>query len=87
MDNRNERQTVIITGAYGGIGYDLAEGFLRRGDNVVLSGRDHATLCAAAERLDQPRRIASLPAISAKRRQANAWSLPRSRVSEAWMCW
>ena len=58
MDYGHRQQTVIITGANGGIGYDVAQGFVRRGDHVVLNGRDHVKLRTAAERLDQPRRIA-----------------------------
>ena len=58
MDRRSTPRTVMITGAYGGIGCDLARGFLRRGDNVVLNGRDSDKLSAAAQRLDRPSRIA-----------------------------
>lgn len=39
-------KTIVITGSTKGIGYGLAEEFLQRGDNVVVSGRNQ-------ERLDQ----------------------------------
>ena len=39
-------KTIVITGSTKGIGYGLAEEFLKRGHNVVLSGRNQ-------ERLDQ----------------------------------
>jgi len=58
MNTKNNVKTVIITGGYGGIGYDLARGFLERGDNVVLNGRDSEKLKAAAERLGQPSLVA-----------------------------
>ncbi len=52
-------KTVLITGAYGGIGFDIARGFLEQGDNVVLSGRDEGKLNAAVKRLGHTSRIAT----------------------------
>ena len=43
--------TVLITGASSGIGYDVARGFLEKGANVVLNGRNADKLSAAAESL------------------------------------
>ena len=53
-------QTVIVTGGATGIGYGIAEEFVRRGANVLLNGRTEAKLAAAAERLGEPARVASL---------------------------
>ncbi|HXV81485.1 MAG TPA: SDR family oxidoreductase [Candidatus Binatia bacterium] len=58
MNDKSIPRTVMITGAYGGIGYDLAQGFLRRRENVVLNGRNSDKLSAAAQRLDRPSSIA-----------------------------
>lgn len=44
-------QTVVITGSTQGLGMGYAREFLRRGHNVVLSGRSPATVAAAVERL------------------------------------
>src|SRR5262245_6550585 len=44
-------QTVIVTGGATGIGYAIAEQFVRRGANVFLNGRTEAKLAAAADRL------------------------------------
>jgi NAD(P)-dependent dehydrogenase (short-subunit alcohol dehydrogenase family) len=44
-------QTVVITGSTQGLGLGYAREFLRRGHNVVLSGRSPATVAAAVERL------------------------------------
>lgn len=50
-------ETVIITGASSGIGYDLARRFLSEGASVVLCARNPDKLAAAAARLDAPARI------------------------------
>ena len=66
-------QTVIVTGGATGLGYAIAEQFVRRGANVFLNGRTEAKLVAAADRLGGPARAAFLacdvtaPAIRAGR--------------------
>ncbi|MCE9604046.1 MAG: SDR family NAD(P)-dependent oxidoreductase [Planctomycetia bacterium] len=45
------QKVVVVTGASGGLGYSIAEAFVRAGANVVLSARTPATLQAAEERL------------------------------------
>ncbi|WP_031325808.1 SDR family NAD(P)-dependent oxidoreductase, partial [Pseudomonas taiwanensis] len=44
----NTPRTVIITGASSGLGFALAEAFLKRGDNVVGNARSQARLEQAA---------------------------------------
>jgi len=44
-------QSVVITGSSQGLGYGYAREFLRRGHNVVVSGRTQATVDIAIERL------------------------------------
>jgi len=44
-------KTVVITGASSGIGFALAQAYLRRGDNVVGNARSREGLEAAADRL------------------------------------
>lgn len=46
-----EPKTAIITGAAGGMGYDMVKGFVSQGYNVVMTGRDSAKLEAAVQRL------------------------------------
>ncbi|GAB2635163.1 SDR family NAD(P)-dependent oxidoreductase [Nocardia goodfellowii] len=53
-------KTVIVTGSSSGIGRDIARGFVARGDNVVLNGRDPAKLAAVAEALDAPDQLAQV---------------------------
>ncbi len=53
--------TVLITGASSGIGYDVARGFLEKGANVVLNGRNADKLSAAAESLGHSDRVAMVP--------------------------
>lgn len=48
----NNSKTVLITGAYGGMGIDMAKAFIARGDNVVINGRDNAKLQQAKRSLD-----------------------------------
>ena len=49
MSANNE--TVLITGGSSGIGYDVARGFLQKGANVLLNGRNPEKLSKAAESL------------------------------------
>ena len=54
------RQTVIVTGGATGLGYAIAEHFVRHGANVLINGRTEARLVAAAKRLGEPARVAFL---------------------------
>jgi len=53
-------RTAIITGGATGLGYAVAEQFLRQGDNVVLNGRTESKLQHAAEQLGHPDRVATV---------------------------
>lgn len=56
--------TVVITGSTRGIGFGMAEAFLKHGCNVVISGRSQAAVDAAIADLSQrysPRNIAGQP--------------------------
>lgn len=43
-----ETETVLITGASSGIGYDIAKGFYEKGANLVLNARDVEKLTQTA---------------------------------------
>lgn len=45
-------QSIVITGSTQGLGYGYAREFLRRGHNVIVSGRGQAGVDAAVARLD-----------------------------------
>jgi NAD(P)-dependent dehydrogenase (short-subunit alcohol dehydrogenase family) len=60
MNKTQTNQTVIVTGAATGIGFAIAEQFLRHGAQVVINGRTQAKLHAAAERLGHPERVATV---------------------------
>ncbi len=60
MTATSTTRTVVITGASSGIGYGVAEAFLKRGDNVVLNGRDEKKLARAAEQLGHADRVATV---------------------------
>lgn len=51
MEDLTEPRLVVITGASSGIGLAAATELARRGDQVVLVGRDPARLTAAADRV------------------------------------
>ncbi|WP_281943117.1 SDR family NAD(P)-dependent oxidoreductase [Micromonospora sp. AKA38] len=51
MEDLTERRIVVLTGASSGIGLAAAVELARRGDQVVLVGRDPARLRAAGERV------------------------------------
>ncbi len=46
-------QVALVSGGSRGIGFELARGFATRGAQVIITGRDEATLSAAAEELSQ----------------------------------
>jgi len=46
-------KTWVITGSTRGIGFHIATECLKRGDNVLLSGRNESALSAAIEKLEQ----------------------------------
>jgi NAD(P)-dependent dehydrogenase (short-subunit alcohol dehydrogenase family) len=50
----NSNKTVVITGASSGIGFALAEAYLKRGYNVVGNARTGARLQTAATKLGNP---------------------------------
>ena len=54
----NISKTALITGGSSGIGLDVARGFLEKGFNVVLNGRNSEKLAAAAQSLGDESRIA-----------------------------
>ena len=51
-------KTAVVTGAGSGIGYAVAEAFVREGANVVLNGRNEDKLARAAAQLGQPGQLA-----------------------------
>lgn len=58
MNATQTPRTVIVTGAGSGIGYAVADAFLKGGDNVLLNGRTQLKLDEAARRLGHPNQIA-----------------------------
>ncbi|CAM2010656.1 SDR family NAD(P)-dependent oxidoreductase [Acanthopleuribacter pedis] len=52
--------TVLITGATQGLGFDMARGFLAAGSRVVLNGRNAAKLTRAADALGESDRVATV---------------------------
>src|SRR4030042_833636 len=50
---RISRKTVLITGGATGIGFALAEAFLREGNEVIICGRRESKLLDAQKKLPQ----------------------------------
>ena len=67
-----QTKTVLITGSSSGIGLDIARGFLDKGSNVVLNGRNADKLTAAAKELGHPERVAVVPGSTADRETGEA---------------
>lgn len=59
--NQDNAVTTIVTGSSSGIGLDIARGFLRKGGNVVINGRDAEKLSRIAGELGAEARVASVP--------------------------
>jgi NAD(P)-dependent dehydrogenase (short-subunit alcohol dehydrogenase family) len=51
---KSQAKTIVVTGASSGLGYAIAEAFLKRGDNVVGNARTLERLQAAADKLGRP---------------------------------
>jgi NAD(P)-dependent dehydrogenase (short-subunit alcohol dehydrogenase family) len=51
-------KTIIITGAGSGIGFAVADAFVREGAYVVLNGRQEDKLARAAAQIDHPKQLA-----------------------------
>ncbi len=58
MNSSKHTRTAVVTGASSGIGYGIAEAFLKQGANVVMNARNETKLVAAAKKLGAPERIA-----------------------------
>ncbi len=67
-----QTKTVLITGSSSGIGLDIARGFLDKGSNVVLNGRNADKLTAAAKELAHSERVAVVPGSTADRETGEA---------------
>lgn len=78
MTSHNENGCIVITGSSKGIGFGLAEAFLRQGKSVVISGRNIHQLQVAYERLSQSfdsNKILAIPCdISKKNDVQNLWN-------------
>lgn len=48
-----QNRSALITGGYGGIGFAIADAFLRNGANVIISGRNYEKLSNAYQKLSQ----------------------------------
>jgi NAD(P)-dependent dehydrogenase (short-subunit alcohol dehydrogenase family) len=65
-------KTVIVTGASSGIGFAVAEAYLKRGYNVVGNARTIGRLKAAADKLGNPSNFLLVPGDIAKPETAKA---------------
>ncbi|MYM67890.1 SDR family oxidoreductase [Pseudoduganella sp. FT55W] len=65
-------KTVIVTGASSGIGFAVAEAYLKRGYNVVGNARTIERLKAAADKLGNPANFVLVPGDIAKPETAKA---------------
>lgn len=75
------RRTIVITGASDGIGTAAAREFARRGDHVVLVGRDPRKTEAVARELDAPFHVADYADLEQVRRlAAELYEYPRIDV-------
>lgn len=74
---------IVITGSTRGIGYGLADAFLAKGHNVVVSGRNPETTMEAARSLGEkhdPQRVLGQPCDISDREQVQAlWDAAVSR--------
>ena len=77
-------KTAIISGAGSGIGYAIAEAFIREGSNVVLNGRTEDKLTRAAAQLDRPGNSpSSQVTLPARKRPIAFWPRPWGDSAES----
>jgi NAD(P)-dependent dehydrogenase (short-subunit alcohol dehydrogenase family) len=53
IEGKNTLKTILITGSTKGIGFGLAENFLRLGHQVVISGRSQESVDSAVDKLSE----------------------------------
>ena len=72
MNLELQNKTVFITGSTSGIGFAMAEGFLKEGAHVIINGRTQNSVDAAIEKLKASIPSTSISGIAADFKEANA---------------
>ena len=82
MELELQHKTVFITGSTSGIGFAMAEGFLKEGAHVFINGRTQNTVDKAIEKLKTVNPNASITGIVADFKESNAIDIIRKTIKQ-----
>ncbi len=82
MNLELDQKTVFITGSTSGIGFAMAEGFLKEGAHVIINGRTQNSVDDAIEKLTASIPSASISGIAADFKEANAVEIIKKRLDQ-----
>ena len=80
MNLKLDRKIVFITGSTSGIGFAMAEGFLKEGAQVFINGRTQATVDKAVEKLKASGQNTAVSGIVADFKEADAMDIIRKTI-------
>ncbi len=82
MNLELDQKTVFITGSTSGIGFAMAEGFLKEGAHVIINGRTQNSVDDAIEKLTANIPSAIISGIAADFKEANAVEIIKKRLDQ-----
>jgi len=82
MNLELDQKTVFITGSTSGIGFAMAEGFLKEGAHVIINGRTQNSVDAAIEKLKASIPSAIISGIAADFKEANAVEIIKKSLDQ-----
>jgi len=82
MNLELDQKTVFITGSTSGIGFAMAEGFLKEGAHVIINGRTQNSVDASIEKLKISIPSASISGIAADFKESNAIEIIKKRLDQ-----
>lgn len=82
MNLELNHKTVFITGSTSGIGFAMAEGFLKEGAQVIINGRTQDSVDSALEKLKATISDANISGIAADFKQTEAINIIKDKLNQ-----